>query len=175
MKSSSNSGDPDTVRIGDVIGVHGLQGGLKIRSHADSLMPYETGRALYFEDIDGHSQTLVVAWVKPHGKGLLLALEGIDDRDAAEALIGRCIAVDKATLPELEDGTYYWFELIGLAVYTAQGQYLGILETILPTGSNDVYVVRNGNDEILVPALASVVQVIDIAQRRMEVVLPEGL
>jgi 16S rRNA processing protein RimM len=148
---------------------------MKIRSHADSLVPFETGRALRFESADGRSRTLVVAWVKPHGKGLLLSLEGVADRDAAEALIGSSLWVDGATLPDLEDGTYYWFELIGLAVYTAQGQYLGNLETILPTGSNDVYVVRNGDDEILIPALASVVQVIDTDQRRMEVALPEGL
>ena len=56
-----------------------------------------------------------------------------------------------------------------------QNQYLGTLESILPTGSNDVYVVRNGDEEILLPALASVVRVIDIDQRRMEVILPEGL
>jgi 16S rRNA processing protein RimM len=112
---------------------------------------------------------------KPHGKGMLLAIEGVNERDAAAALIGSRLSVDKTTLPDLDDGTYYWFELIGLSIYTTQNQYLGTLESILPTGSNDVYVVRNGEEEILLPALASVVQVIDIDRRRMEVILPEGL
>ena len=175
MKSSSNSSNPDTIRIGEVVGVHGLQGAVKIRSHADSPRPFETGSVLHFEKADGQHRMLVAAWVKPHGKRLLLSLEGVDDRSSAEALVGSGIWVDKATLPDLEDGTYYWFELIGLAVYTPQGQYLGTLETVLPTGSNDVYVVRDGDEEILIPALASVVQVIDTDQRRMEVILPEGL
>ena len=95
--------------------------------------------------------------------------------DAAEALVGSRLWVDKTTLPDLDDGIYYWFELIGLSVYTTQGRYLGLLESILQTGSNDVYVIRDGEKEVLLPALASVVQAVDIHQRRMEVILPEGL
>jgi 16S rRNA processing protein RimM len=116
-----------------------------------------------------------VVWAKSHGKGMLLSIEGVNDRDAAEVLIGSRLWVDKASLPDLEDGDYYWFELIGMSVYTAEDTYLGTLASILPTGSNDVYVVRNGDEEILLPALASVVQAIDTDQRRMTVILPEGL
>jgi 16S rRNA processing protein RimM len=104
-----------------------------------------------------------------------MALEGVGDRETAETLVGSRLYVDKTTLPELEEGTYYWFELIGLAVHTTQGAYLGTLAAVVPTGSNDVYVVRNGDDEVLVPALASVVQKIDRAAGRMEVTLPDGL
>ena len=105
--------------------------------------------------------------------GRLLAR--VNDRDAAEVLIGSHLWVDKASLPDLEDGDYYWFELIGMSVYTAEDAYLGTVASILPTGSNDVYVVRNGDEEILLPALASVVLAIDTDQRRMTVILPEGL
>jgi 16S rRNA processing protein RimM len=136
---------------------------------------FEAGRGLYLEHVDGRTQRCAVTWSRPQGKGMLLAIEGVADRNAAAALVGGRILVDKALLPDLEDGSHYWFELIGMAVYTGQGQYLGTLETILPTGSNDVYVVRNNDEEILVPALASVVQTIDTDRRRMEVVLPEGL
>jgi len=165
----------DTLFIGEIVGVHGLKGAVKVRSHADSPTMFDAGRILQLEYLDGRIQPCTVAWAKPHGRGMLLAIEGVDDRDGALALVGSRILVDKAMLPELEDGSYYWFELIGMAVYTAEEQFLGTLETILPTGSNDVYVVRKGEEEILVPALASVVQVIDTDRRRMEVVLPEGL
>ncbi len=176
MKSSNNrpvSGDH--LLIAEIVGVHGLQGVVKLRSYADSPTLFEPGRTLRLENTDGQAQTLSVDWAKPHGKGMLLAIEGVSDRNAAEALVGSRLWVDKTTLPDLDDGIYYWFELIGLSVYTTQGRYLGLLESILQTGSNDVYVIRDGEKEVLLPALASVVQAVDIHQRRMEVILPEGL
>ena len=97
----------------------------------------------------------------------------------AEELVGARVYIKKSELPELDDETHYWFELIGLAVYTTGGEFLGRLDHIIETGSNDVYVVksRQGRQakEILVPALKSVVKNIDLGGRRMEVELPEGL
>ena len=176
MKSSNNRPDSgESLLIAEIVGLHGLQGVVKLRSYADSPTLFEPERTFRLENPDGQTQTLAVNWAKPHGKGMLLAIEGVNERDAAEALIGSRLWVNKATLPDLDDGAYYWFELIGLSVYTTHDRYLGTLESILPTGSNDVYVVRDGDKEILLPALASVVRVVDIDERRMEVVLPEGI
>ena len=83
--------------------------------------------------------------------------------------------MDRTLLPELASDTYYWADLIGLSVYTTQGDYLGRLTSILPTGSNDVYIVRTEDRETLVPALASVVCSVDLANQTMRVKLPEGL
>ena len=176
MKSSNNRSDSgERLLIAEIVGVHGLRGVVKLRSYADSPTLFESGRAFRLEDSDGQAQTLFVDWAKPHGKGMLLAIEGVSDRNVAETLIGSRLWVEKATLPDLDDGAYYWFELIGLSVYTTRGRFLGLLESILQTGSNDVYVIRDGDREVLLPALASVVQAVDIHQRRMEVILPEGL
>lgn len=176
MKSSNdNDAFREALLIGEIVGVHGLRGVLKLRSYADSAARFASGLQLQLEAVDGRLQYCAVSWAKPHGKGFLLALDGVEDLQAAEALVGSRLRMDKTTLPELEEDTYYWFELIGLRVYTSQGRYLGTLEAIVPTGSNDVYIVRNGDDEILVPALAEVVRKIDKTRRRMEVILPEGL
>ena len=78
-------------------------------------------------------------------------------------------------MPDLEEGDYYWFDLIGLDVFGIDQKYLGRLESIIQTGSNDVYVVKKDDTEILIPALESVVQKIDLKNRRMQVDLPEGL
>lgn len=176
MKSSNDKNAPDdSLLIAEIVGVHGLRGALKLRSHADSPTLFESGLRLQMDHPDGGFETCAVAWSKPHGKGLLLALEGVTDREAAEALVGRRLWIAKAVLPDLAEDTYYWFELIGLSVYTTRDRYLGRLEAIVPTGSNDVYVVRNGDDEVLVPALSSVVVTIDRERGRMEVTLPDGL
>ncbi len=161
--------------IGRIVGAHGTGGVCKIVSYAESLAVFEPGGRLFVERDETHGQTCEVLWVKPHSKGALMALGGVTDRAAAEMLRGAGLYIDKRKLPALEEENYYWFELIGMEVYTQDGVYLGRLESILPTGSNDVYVVRAEKQETLVPALSSVVRRVDTAERRMEVVLPEGL
>ncbi len=161
--------------IGRIVGAHGTGGVCKIASYAESLAVFEPGNPLFVETDDIPLQALEVIWVKPHAKGALMALSGVNDRDAAEKLRGAAIYVDKRRLPALETESYYWFELIGMEVFTQDGVFLGRLESILPTGSNDVYVVRQADRETLVPALASVVRRVDTDRRRMEVALPDGL
>ncbi|MDJ0886086.1 MAG: ribosome maturation factor RimM [Desulfobacterales bacterium] len=165
----------DALMIGRIVGAHGTGGVCKIISYAESLAVFESGNPLFVETDDNRLKTLDVLWVKPHSKGALMALNGVRDRDAAEKLRGAALFVDKRRLPALETESYYWFELIGMEVFTQDGLFLGRLESILPTGSNDVYVVRQADRETLVPALASVVRRIDTDRRRMEVALPEGL
>jgi 16S rRNA processing protein RimM len=93
----------------------------------------------------------------------------------AEALIGADMFIPETELPALDEDTYYWFELIGLEVYTTEEDYLGRITSIFETGSNDVYVVKDKKREVLIPALESVVIDIDLELKRMRVDLPEGL
>jgi 16S rRNA processing protein RimM len=108
-----------------------------------------------------------------------MAFKEVGDRNAAEALVGASLFIERGLLPDLEEDTYYWFELIGLSVVDAQGEPLGVVEAVLPTGSNDVYVVKDHSrhpaGERLIPALASVVLEVDLANGVMRVELPEGL
>lgn len=166
--------------IGKITGVHGLKGGLKVRSHAESPDMFAPGRVLTLKKTDdppdgAGGRSCTIRWVRPHQRGLLVGLEGIDDRSAAEALVGSRFYIRRSELPAPEEGAYYWADLIGLAVYTTGDAFLGRLTAIFPTGSNDVYVVRNDGEEILVPALESVVVDIDLTAQTMRVDLPEGL
>ena len=161
--------------IARIVGAHGNRGVCRVASYAESLAIFEPGDRLFLESPPAPRPWLEILWVKPHSKGALMAFRDVADRDAAETLRGAALYIDKDRLPGLEEESFYWFELIGMEVYTPDGSYLGRLESVLPTGSNDVYVVRNADLETLVPALASVVKSVDTAQMRMEVVLPEGL
>jgi 16S rRNA processing protein RimM len=163
------------IAIGKIVGVHGLKGTLRVYSYAESPDIFQPDIRILLRNDAGLEKCYPVSWIKPHTRGLLLALEGIDNRDRAASLVGFSLFIEKATLPELEEGAYYWSDIIGLAVYDTQDTYLGRVTSVLPTGSNDVYVVKNNDDEILVPALESVVADIDIASGRMRVELPEGL
>jgi 16S rRNA processing protein RimM len=163
------------IAIGKIVGVHGLKGTLRVYSYAESPDIFQPDTQFLLRNEAGLEKRYPVCWIKPHTRGLLLALEGIDSRDRAASLVGFSLFIEKTMLPELEEGTYYWSDIIGLAVYDTQDAYLGRVTSILPTGSNDVYVVKNDDDEILVPALESVVADIDMASGRMRVELPDGL
>ena len=105
--------------------------------------------------------------------------EGVEDRDGAAAWVGADIAVPRDALPPAAEDEYYWVDLIGMAVYDTDEQYIGRIVDIIPTGANDVYVVKNKtkdeNAEILIPAIESVVLEIDFENKTMRVELPEGL
>lgn len=165
----------DLVLIGKIVAAHGLRGNLKIISFAETLEIFEDGAAIIVRDLNGLDKELIINWVKPHGRGALLSLESITNRGHVEALIGCELYIEKARLPQLESGVFYWLELIGLDVVTTDGSYLGKIESIMQTGSNDVYVVKHHEHETLVPALEDVVIAVDLNKKQMRVELPEGL
>lgn len=161
--------------IGKIVGAHGVKGNCKIRSYAESLSVFQPGSTIRLITSSGREDAYEVNWIKPHSKVDLLSLKGVETRHQAETLIGSELFIEMEQSPELDDGSYYWYDLIGMDVFTTDGAYLGRLERIIQTGSNDVYVVKKDIDEILIPALASVVHDIDLKNKRMQVELPEGL
>jgi 16S rRNA processing protein RimM len=167
--------DDRFILIGRLAGAHGARGGLKLQSYAESLDVFAPGRRIVARDLNGAEAVYEVSAVRPQGRAAVLFLAGITHRGQADALAGCELFIDKAALPALAEGTYYWADLIGVEVVTVDGRHLGQLESIFETGSNDVYVVRRADKEILVPALKSVVRAVDLKARRMEVDLPEGL
>ena len=164
--------------MGKIVGVHGIKGAVKVYSYAESASSFKPGSSVMLTAGDVE-KTFTVAWVKPHHKTVLVGFEGITNRDRAEELVGLELFIARNSLETLEEGVYYWSDIIGLAVYTVEDEYLGCVTSILQTGSNDVYVVKNkqakDTAEILVPALEWVVREIDVDQKKMRVDLPEGL
>jgi 16S rRNA processing protein RimM len=163
------------VCIGRFVGAHGVKGSCKIRPFVESLSAFQPGSSIFVGASENLKKAYEINWVKSHAKIVLLSLKGVANRHQAEALIGAELFIEKARLPELNDGSYYWFDLIGLDVFAMDETYVGRLESIIATGSNDVYVVKHQGDEIWIPALRSVVKGIDLERKRMQVDLPEGL
>ena len=163
------------VLIGKIVGIHGIKGTNKFKSYAESLSVFYPGQSILIRDNRNRETSVELDWIKSHTGTPLISFKGVTDRDRAEALIGAELFIPETELPELDEDTYYWFELIGIEVYNTQEDYLGRITSIFPTGSNDVYVVKNKTKEVLIPALESVVIDIDLELKRMRVDLPEGL
>lgn len=164
------------ISIGKVINTHGVGGTLKVYSYAESMTAFTKGNMILLKNPCNSSEKYFkVERSAPHSRFVLLTLEGVDSKSEADNLKGSELFIEKALLPELEENTYYWKEIIGLSVYTENDIFLGRIESIIETGSNDVYVVKEGKSEVLIPAIESVVIHIDLDQKRMKVNLPEGL
>lgn len=152
--------DSGLVILGRIIGVYGVRGWVKVRSHTREradILGYDRWM-LRFED---GWREYCLAEGRVHGAGLVARLEGIADRDAAAALVGTDIAVYKSQLPALERGAFYWAQLEGLKVVNMQGIDLGTVRNLFETGANDVMVVL-GERERLIPFVRGVVQKVDL-------------
>jgi 16S rRNA processing protein RimM len=167
--------DERHILIGRVAGVHGIRGGLKLASYAESLTVFAAGCRLLAVAADGTESPLEVLEARPQGRSAVLFVQGVADRDRAAALVGCDLFIDRQVLPELPEGTYYWADLLGVEVFDSAGKHLGAIRSILQTGSNDVYVVGPADREILLPATRSVVRRVDLRSRRMDVTVPNGL
>jgi len=121
------------------------------------------------------TSVLGVKRILQRGKKCFIELEGIDTVDAANLLKGQYLYLPRDIMAEPEDGEYYWHDIIGLAVITIDGEELGRVTSILPTGGNDVYVCEGIRGEILLPAIEDVIKSIDIRRGVIIVEMLEGL
>ena len=165
----------ELIVIGKITGVHGIGGKVRVVSYAESPATFVSQDYLYLKDQRGTVKKYGLAQAKPHKNVLLLIFNGITSLDEAVKLVGSSLLIEKRKLGLLHEGEYYWDDIIGLEVFTDNGEFLGIVEEILQTGSNDVYVVRKDDREYLVPAISSVVLKIDVNENMMVVHPIEGL
>ncbi|MCF8044940.1 MAG: ribosome maturation factor RimM [Desulfarculaceae bacterium] len=163
--------------IGEVTGVHGLGGNLKVRSFAESKDAYAQGRFVWIKGDDGDGIWYEIERASEHKKGLLLALKGIENRDDAECLVGAEIRIKREHLEEPEEDAYFRADLIGLDVMDENRGYAGRVEHIFDTGAHDVLVVKNAETgiETLVPATFPIVAAVDVKGGVIKTRMPEGL
>ncbi len=165
----------DLFVIGRVVKPQGLKGGMKAVSYLKSEELLPKLEEVFFDDEHRRGRAFKVRRIEIRKKSFILKVDGIDDAETAEQYVGRDVFASSSTLEKLPDGEYYWRDLIGLDVLTEEGRFLGRIESVFPTGSNDVYVCTGGEREILLPALADVVRKVDLDKGIMVVRLYRGL
>jgi 16S rRNA processing protein RimM len=164
----------DLFVIGEIVKTHGLRGCLKVLTQMEPQDVIAGVESVYLEDILGQKKCHGLRKSEASGKFLFIELEDITDIDSAKALVGCKVLIPEDMLKDLPEGEYYWRDIIGLDVYSEEGEHLGRIESIFPTRGNDVYVCK-GQREILLPAIADVIQHIDLDKKIMTVRLLEGL
>ncbi len=151
--------------VGRVSGLYGVKGWVKIYSFTqppNDIFRYRPWYLCLATEGDGKARSYKVAEDRSHGKGLIALFDGIDDRNAAEGLVGADILVDRDQFEDTQKDEYYWTDLVGMRVVTTDDRQLGIVDSLLETGANDVLILE-GDRRRLVPFLmGSVIQKVDL-------------
>lgn len=164
--------------IGKIVGAHGIGGDLTLLPQTDFPERFEGMETLDLTLPGKPMRSYKVRRIKPYEgkKTFFVSLEGITDRDAAEALRGASVTVAEDERVELEEGEYWLDEIIGLEVFDKAGAKLGEITEVLFTGANDVYIVKTPEGALkALPAVDEVIKSVDVAKGSMTVNIPEGL
>ncbi len=152
------------VVLGRIIRAHGIRGEMDACSYAGDLRAFTEFHRLFLATSSGRRLSCKIRKVRPKKKQVvILSLEGVEDRNQAEALAGSEICVSRKDLPSLIDGEYYWHDLIGMKVRTLEREELGRLTAIMSTGAHDVLVVKGPRGEILIPMVEEMIEDVDIS------------
>lgn len=156
--------DHDTVIIGRLSSAYGIKGWLHLTSFAtppENIFSYKnwsirTNTGLHNISIESYKQ---------HNKNFVVKITDCNDRTAAEKLTGLNIEIPKSSLPQAEEGTYYWSDLIGLKVTSTTGTDLGVVDHLFDTGANDVIVTKKEKKQQLIPYINTVIITVDLDKK----------
>ena len=175
MNSSNKVSSEKLLLVGKVIKPHGFKGLIRVWSYARRMESFLHSGTVFFKQNNQEAAEFKVLDVKPHKNIFLMRVEELDTFEKADSVRGADIFVDKDLLTGNSEDEYYWFELIDLKVYLDTGKYLGTIKEIIPTGGNDVYVVKLNDSEFLIPAIYDVVKKIDLDKGEMIISAMDGL
>jgi 16S rRNA processing protein RimM len=163
--------------VGRVVKAHGVTGELVVDVRTDDPEHrFAPGASLRARPKGGTERRLVVDSARPHGGRLLVRLDGVADRDGADALRGALFLVDSAELPPIEDpDEFYDHQLEGLRVRTTAGADVGTVAEVLHTAAGELLSVRTEDREVLVPFVGAIVASVSLADQVIEIDPPEGL
>jgi len=152
------------VEVAKILSPRGLNGSINIAVYSDRSDRFTVGNKVILQGLE---HRIIAADIK--GSYGIIRLSGVTSSDDVARLKDSLIYIDEKDLDELPEGEYYYFHIIGSTVIDCMGKNYGTVQEILTTGANDVYVIHNGDKELLIPAVESVIQNIDIATKTITI------
>jgi 16S rRNA processing protein RimM len=151
------------VAVGVIQRPHGLRGFVRVKPLTDWPERFKKLSSVCSLQSDSVRQELRIEQVIVRSSDVFIKFRGIDDRAGAEALTGATLAIGRSECVSLPAGEFYAFEIIGLKVVNPQGENIGTLADIINYPAHDVWMIRNGNKEWLIPATQDFVKKVDVA------------
>ena len=162
--------------VGQIVNTFGIKGFVKVKPFTDEINRFEELEKVYIAQ-KNEMQEVEIEEVSYQKHMVLLKLKGIDNLTEAEKYKGLFLKIDRKNAKKLEEGTYFIADLLGLEVYTDEGELLGKVDDIFNAGANDVYVVKEEitGKQILLPGIKEVLKDIDLENEKIIVHLIKGL
>ncbi len=179
------------VEIGKIFTTFGLKGCVKVYPYSDAQI-FESfkGKAIWIDDEQAHIEVKMKDVKPANKKNYLVELEGFDTIEKSKRIVGKTICIEEKELPPVRNDEYYFFQVIGMEVYDESNNLIGVVEDVIQTGANDVFVVESNafrekaqiislknfdsrhqsqSEEILIPSVKDYVLKMDLKNSRMTV------
>lgn len=165
----------ELLEVGQIVNTYGIKGYVKVVPFTDDITRFEKLKTIYVER-KNKLEELNIENVKYSKNLVLLKFKGIDDINDVMIYKNCYLKINRKDAVKLDENAYFIVDLIGSEVYTTKGALLGKLDDVFPTGSNDVYVVKDElGKQILLPAISDVVKSVDVKNKKIIVNLIDGL
>lgn len=163
--------------VGKIVNTHGIRGEVRVIPTTDFVNErFAKGAKLYLGSIEDTPLELEIESARPHKGSILVKFVGYDNINDVEKFRNQELRVSEEDQQPLEEGTYYYHQIIGLTVKTIDGRELGTIKEILSPGANDVWVVQRPHKaDLLLPKIDDVIKNVDLDNGVVEVELLEGL
>ena len=161
--------------IGQIVNTFGIKGMVKVNPFTDDISQFEKIKSILV-DKKGTFIEMQIEEVKYSKNQVLLKLKGIDTIEEAEKYRNCYLKLPREKTRKLPKGTYFIADLIGIEVYTEEGDLLGKVDDIYNSGASDIYVIKNKlGKQILLPATKEVIKQIDLEKEKIIVHILKGL
>ncbi len=161
--------------VARITGAHGIAGFLRVEPLSDDPDRFHGLVDVFCGTGEADAQPGEIEEVRTMHRGLLLKLKGVDDRTAAERLKGRMLFVTREHLVKPRKGRWFVHDIIGCAVATDDGREIGTVADVLKSAAQDIWVVREGSKEHLIPVVSEFVRSVDVKKKRIVIHAIEGL
>jgi len=161
--------------IGKVVSTQGNKGEVNVLPLTDSIDRFKNLDNVFLRS--KKSQTILnVEKIRKRKDTVILKLKDIENIEEAKMIVGSFLEVERKNAVKLPKETYFIFEIIGLEVYDENNIFLGKVENVISTGSNDVYVVKSKDkEELFIPAIREVVKNVNLEKKRITIKMVDGL
>lgn len=163
------------LEIGQIVNTFGIKGMVKVKPFTDDITRFDDLEKVYVETNKTKKQ-YEIEEVKYHKDMVLIKFKGIDKIEDAELLRNSYLKINRQDEPKLEEGTYYIVDLIGLDVYSDEGDLFGKVDDIFNNGSCDIYAIKDElGKQLLLPAISDVIKEINLEEKKIVVHIIKGL
>lgn len=163
------------ITIGKVVTTQGNKGEIKVLPLTDSTDRFKKLNSIFIKN-NINQKALNIEKIKIKENMVILKIKDIENIKEAKLLVGSYLEIEREKAVKLPEDTYFVFEIIGLDVYTKNNIYLGKVDNVISTGSNDVYIVKiEDKEDLFIPAIREIIENIDLGKKSITINMVDGL